>query len=84
MTDETDAVTIQPAKPFTPITVTPGWFRWSLGKRLRKKTGSQWHGRVVGFYCTVQTSEGYAIESEREPGSVQIYPASALEELGDD
>lgn len=50
-----------------------GWY--ALGTRMRKKSGSSWQGKVVGYYST----EGYCIESEREPGSVQIYPASALE-----
>jgi len=54
-----------------------GWYR--LGTRLRKKSGSSWQGRVVGYYSTNLTPVGYCIESEREPGSVQIYPASALE-----
>lgn len=54
---------------------------WKLGTRLRKKSGSSWQGRVVGYYSTNLTPLGYAVESEREPGSVQIYPASALEAL---
>lgn len=49
-----------------------------LGQRVKKKSGSAWHGRVVGTYKTVLTAEGYCVESEREPGSVQIYPAHAL------
>ena len=52
---------------------------WVIGTRLRKKSGSSWQGRVVGYYSTSLTRVGYCIESEREPGSVQIYPASALE-----
>jgi dihydrofolate reductase (trimethoprim resistance protein) len=63
-----------PAKP------SPAW-KWGYGERVRKKAGSSWQGRVVGFYQTHLTPEGYAIESEREPGSVQIYPAAALEEV---
>ena len=55
--------------------------RFSLGKRVRKVKGSSWHGRVVGVYSTELTPVGYAVESEREPGSVQIYPESALEEM---
>jgi dihydrofolate reductase (trimethoprim resistance protein) len=58
-----------------------GNWKWGYGTRLRKKAGSSWQGRVVGFYQTHLTPEGYAIESEREPGSVQIYPAAALEEV---
>lgn len=50
-----------------------------IGDNVRKVRGSQWHGRVVGWYSTELTPEGYAVESDRERGSVQIYPASALE-----
>ena len=50
-----------------------------LGARVRKKSGSSWHGRVVGYYSTSFTPEGVCVESERESGSVQIYPAKALE-----
>ena len=56
---------------------THGTFR--MGDKVRKLRGSQWHGRVVGWYSTELTPEGYAVESDRERGSVQIYPASALE-----
>jgi hypothetical protein len=52
---------------------------WKIGTRVRKIKGSQWQGRVVGYYSTDLTPVGYAVESERETGSVQIYPASALE-----
>lgn len=38
---------------------------------------------MCGTYSTSLTHEGYAVESEREPGSVQIYPASALELVED-
>jgi hypothetical protein len=27
------------------------------------------------------TPEGYCVESDREPGSVQLYPAAALEKF---
>lgn len=53
--------------------------RFDYGARVRKVKGSSWQGRVVGFYSTELTPEGYAVESEREPGSVQIYPVAALE-----
>lgn len=52
---------------------------WPLGTRVRKKSGSSWQGKVVGYYSTSLTPEGYAVESERETGSVQIYPCKALE-----
>lgn len=55
--------------------------RFELGQHVRKKSGSSWQGRIVGFYSTTLTPIGYAVESEREPGSVQIYPESALEAL---
>lgn len=56
----------------------PQHFKWDIGTRLTKKSGSKWTGKVVGFYSTALTAEGYAIESETETGSVQIYPAAAL------
>jgi dihydrofolate reductase (trimethoprim resistance protein) len=51
---------------------------FKLGDLVTKKSGSKWTGRVVGFYSTVLTPEGYAVESLTEVGSVQIYPAHAL------
>ncbi len=53
--------------------------KFKIGDNVRKVRGSQWHGRVVGWYSTVLTPEGYAVESHTERGSVQIYPAAALE-----
>jgi hypothetical protein len=53
--------------------------KFQRGDRVRKTSGSSWQGEVVGEYSTALTPEGYAVESEREPGSVQIYPAKALE-----
>lgn len=53
--------------------------RFSIGDRVRKSKGSRWQGKVVGTYSTRLTQEGYAVESETESGSVQIYPVSALE-----
>ena len=60
-----------------PIFKPNGW-AFDIGDRVHKIKGSSWHGRVVGFYSTSLTTEGYAVESEREPGSVQIYPQAAL------
>ena len=54
---------------------------FGLGDRVRKKSGAAWQGRVVGWYSTKLTPEGYAVESEAHPGSVQIYPAGALERM---
>ncbi len=56
-----------------------GHTKFKLGDQVRKIKGSQWHGMVVGTYSTSLTPEGYAVESSTEQGSVQIYPASALE-----
>lgn len=52
---------------------------FAIGDTVRKTKGSQWHGTVVGTYSTTLTPEGYCVESKYEAGSVQIYPASALE-----
>lgn len=61
----------------SPLQTPLGW--QPIGTPLRKKRGSQWRGRVVGFYATKNTPVGYAIESAFEPGSVQVWPADALE-----
>lgn len=55
--------------------------KWTLGTRVTKIKGSNWTGKVVGFYSTDLTPEGYAVESETERGSVQIYPRAALRSL---
>ena len=65
------------AGPFAlPLRATFG-----LGDRVRKKSGAAWQGQVVGWYSTKLTPEGYAVESESHPGSVQIYPVAALERV---
>lgn len=51
---------------------------FKLGDRVEKVSGSEWRGHVVGFYSTSLTKEGVAVESEDHKGSVQIYPAKAL------
>lgn len=58
-----------------------GPFRF--GDRVRKKKGSEWQGRVCGGYSTALTPIGYNVESENHAGSVQIYPASALERVAE-
>lgn len=57
--------------------------KFPLGSRVEKIKGSSWRGRVVGFYSTELTPDGYCVESERERGSVQIYPESALRAVAD-
>lgn len=58
---------------------TPLGNKFKRGDLVRKRSGSEWQGRVVGEYSTELTPEGYAVESEAHIGSVQIYPAAALE-----
>jgi hypothetical protein len=54
--------------------------QFKIGQRVKKRgTKGQWHGFIVGVYSATCTEEGYAVESLLETGSVQIYPASALE-----
>ena len=53
--------------------------KFKLGDYVTKTKGSNWVGRVVGTYSTALTPEGYAVESGYHAGSVQIYPANALE-----
>ncbi len=62
-------------------TAPQGKFR--MGDLVKKSTGSEWEGRVVGWYSTEQTAEGYAVESSAHRNSVQIYPAKALEAVDD-
>lgn len=62
--------------------------KFAFGARVRKKKrkpeSSSWHGHVCGFYINPQTNEiGCNVESERETGSVQIYPESMLELIPD-
>jgi len=56
----------------------PEGFEFELGQIVKKKSGSEWIGYVVGFYCTEQTPEGYAVESLHHKNTVQIYPLQAL------
>lgn len=53
--------------------------KFKYGDNVRKIRGSEWHGYVCGTYSTELTPIGYCVESEREKGSVQIYPEAALE-----
>lgn len=59
----------------------PEHFKYELGATLKKKSGSEWVGKVVGFYSTEQTREGYALESVFHKNTVQIYPVQALMEV---
>lgn len=53
--------------------------KFAMGDRVRKRSGSEWQGRVVGYYSTALTPRGYCVESEVHKNSVQIYPEAALE-----
>ena len=61
-----------------PFPMWPGGAKFKRGDRVTKTKGSSWTGRIVGFYCTALTPIGYDVESENEPGSVQLYPEAAL------
>jgi R67 dihydrofolate reductase len=52
---------------------------FQIGDTVRKAKGAAWSGKVVGTYSTSLNPEGYCVESDAHPGSVQIYPASMLE-----
>lgn len=53
--------------------------KFKRGDIVRKTKGSQWRGKIVGEYSTELTPEGFNVESLFERGSVQLYPAAALE-----
>lgn len=59
------------------ITPPLGW--WRIGTNLKKIRGGDWRGKVVGYYSTELTPMGYVVESCYHPGTVQLYPAAALE-----
>lgn len=51
---------------------------FAFGALVQKKGRASWRGKIVGWYRTDITALGYAVESTFEPGSVQIYPETAL------
>ena len=55
--------------------------KFRVGDVVKKVSGSEWEGVIVGTYSTELTPEGYCVESMMHKGSVQIYPAKALEYL---
>jgi len=62
-----------------PVVQTAPQGKFRMGDLVKKSTGSEWVGHVCGTYSTELTPEGYAVESAAHKGSVQIYPAKALE-----
>lgn len=67
--------------PDNPIIQQPAGWRFKIGDFVIKHKGAGWSGKVVGYYSTYLTSEGYAVESQQHRGSVQIYPAAALTQV---
>lgn len=59
----------------------PSDAQFTLGQYVQKKGRASWRGRIVGWYRTEITPLGFAVESIYEPGSVQIYPQTALEPM---
>ena len=62
--------TLNPEDGLLPLCYGTGTFM--LEDKVKKKSGSEWEGAVVGFYSTGLTPEGYAVESSSHKGSVQI------------
>ena len=52
---------------------------FGFGDVVRKRSGSAWEGRIVGFYSTRLTPFGVCVESASHPVSVQIYPVAELD-----
>ena len=78
------AETVQRAMTCAPLPSVPPPASWpasfSVGDYVRKTgRGGCWRGKVVGWYRSSDTQEGYVVESAFEPGSTHIYPARALE-----
>lgn len=61
--------------------IEPKTNKFNIGDTVMKIRGSEWAGIVVGTYSTGLTPEGYCVESTFHKGSIQIYPASALQLL---
>jgi hypothetical protein len=55
-------------------------WKWRVGDQVKKKSGSMFEGKIVGYYSTEQTPRGYAIESGAYKNTVQIFPEQALED----
>jgi hypothetical protein len=59
---------------------TEGW-KYKYGDLVYKISGSEWEGRICGFYTTKLNEHGYNIESWCHKNSVQNYPEKALDFL---
>lgn len=63
--------------------ILPASFKFKYGDLVRKHSGAWWEGRVVGWYSTRDTPEGYDVQMQTPDGNgpVQLYPVSALEKV---
>lgn len=71
------ATTVAPAPDLTADNDRLRAFK--IGEVVKKRSGSWWEGRVVGFYSTDQTADGVCVQLDKPMDPVQIYPAAALE-----
>lgn len=55
--------------------------QFPLGTRVRKISGPEWEGMVVGYYSSTFTPEGLVIEctAEGARGQVHVEPAKRME-----
>ena len=58
--------------------------RFPLGTRVRKASGPEWRGVVVGYYSSTYTPEGLVIECTvpEVQGALHIYNPEQLEVTG--
>ena len=54
-----------------------------LGCLVRKISGPEWLGKVVGYYSSSFTPEGLVIECTAEGGQVHVEPAKRMERVHD-
>lgn len=54
--------------------------KFPLGCEVRKASGPEWHGKVVGYYASTFTPEGLVIECtvEGARGQVHVEPAKRM------
>lgn len=55
--------------------------KFKIGDLVRKVSGSEWEGQVVGYYMRKGGKIGVCIESGTHKGSIQIYPEEAVEAI---
>jgi hypothetical protein len=64
-----------------PVAPWPGAEAFPLGCEVRKKSGPEWQGKVVGYYSSSFTPEGLVIEciADGAKGQVHVEPAKRME-----